>query len=41
MDPNVVAIGAPDFAVTYNVLLEKMIVKIKLKIIRYEHVCVK
>ncbi|WP_298841200.1 DUF3794 domain-containing protein [Clostridium sp.] len=41
LDPNDVAIGAPDFAVTYNTLLEKMIIKIKLKITRIGHVCVK
>jgi len=41
LDPNDVAIGAPDFAVTYNTLLEKMIVKIKLKVTRLEHVPVK
>lgn len=41
LDPNDVAIGAPPFAVTYNTLLEKMIVKIALKITRHEHVCLK
>jgi hypothetical protein len=41
LDPNDVAICAPDFAITYNTLLEKMIVKIKLKITRQEHVCLK
>jgi len=40
LDPNAVAVGAPDFAITYNSLLEKMIVKIVLKITRTEHVCV-
>lgn len=38
IDPNPVAPGAPDWAVTYNKLLEKMIVKIKLKVTRTEHV---
>ena len=38
LDPNPVAPGAPEWAVTYNKLLEKMIVKIKLKVTRTEHV---
>ena len=41
LDPNCVPDDAPAFAVTYNSLLEKMIVKIKLKITRVEHVPVK
>jgi hypothetical protein len=41
LDPNDVPICAPDFAITYNTILEKMIVKIKLKITRQEHVCLK
>ncbi|HEY8892251.1 MAG TPA: SPOCS domain-containing protein [Clostridium sp.] len=41
LDPNHVAVGAPDFAVTFNSILEKMIVKITLKITRTEHVSVK
>ncbi|MGH4117395.1 DUF3794 domain-containing protein [Clostridium sp.] len=36
LDPNDVAAGAPDFAITYNSLLEKMIVKIVLKITKKE-----
>ena len=38
LDANCLAEDAPTFAVTYNSLLEKMIVKIKLKITRIEHV---
>ncbi|SMC19633.1 protein of unknown function [Clostridium acidisoli DSM 12555] len=38
LDPNPLADGAPDWAVTYNRLLEKIIVKIKLKITKIEHV---
>ena len=41
LDPNLFPADAPCFAVTYNALLEKMIVKIKLKITRIEHVPVK
>jgi len=41
LDPNPVAVGAPYFAITYNTILEKMIVKIKLKIVRVEHVNIK
>ena len=41
LDPNTVAVGAPAFGVTYNTILEKMIVKIKLKIVRIEHVSIK
>ena len=41
LDPNPVPLGAPCFAVTYNSLLEKMIVKIRLKVIRIEDVLVK
>ena len=40
LDPNCVPEGSPSFAVTYNSILEKMIVKIKLKIVRIEHVTV-
>lgn len=40
LDPNDVAAGAPAFAITYNTLLEKMIVKINLKITRTEHICI-
>jgi hypothetical protein len=40
LDPNPLAEGAPDWAVTYNKLLEKIIVKIKLKITKIEHVTV-
>lgn len=38
LDPNPVAAGAPDWAVTYNGLLEKMIVQITLKVVRIEDV---
>ena len=41
LDPNCVPDDAPAFAVTYNTLLEKMIVKIKLKITMVEHVPVR
>ena len=41
LDPNPVPIGAPSFAVTFNAILEKMIVKIKLKVVRIEHVTLK
>jgi len=37
LDPNDVAPGAPAFAITYNSLLEKMLVKIVLKITRNDH----
>lgn len=40
LDPNPVPEGTPSFAITYNTILEKMVVKIKLKIIRIEHVTV-
>lgn len=38
LDPNPVAAGAPSWAVTYNRLLEKMIVQITLKVVRIEDV---
>ena len=38
LDPNPVPEDAPCFAVTYNSILEKMIIKIKLKITRIEHI---
>jgi hypothetical protein len=38
MSPNSVPVGAPSWAVTYNQLLEKMIVKITLKITRIEDI---
>ncbi|MGH4140709.1 DUF3794 domain-containing protein [Clostridium sp.] len=41
LDPNDVATDAPDFAITYNTIVERMIVKIKLKITRVEHICLK
>ena len=37
-DPNPLDSGAPDWAVTYNKLLEKIIIKIKLKITKIEHI---
>ncbi|MGH4118770.1 SPOCS domain-containing protein [Clostridium sp.] len=37
LDPNDVAPGAPAFAITYNSLLEKMIVKIVVKITRNDY----
>jgi hypothetical protein len=40
LDPNAVAVGLPSFAITYNTILEKMIVKVELKIVRTEHVSV-
>ncbi|MBC8062872.1 MAG: DUF3794 domain-containing protein [Clostridiaceae bacterium] len=41
LDPNPVPVGAPSFAVTFNKILEKMVVKIKLKVVRIEHVTLK
>ncbi|MGV8981543.1 DUF3794 domain-containing protein [Clostridium sp.] len=41
LDPNDVATDAPDFAITYNTILERMLVKIELKVTRIEHVCLK
>lgn len=38
LDPNPAPEGAPSWAITYNKLLEKMIVKITLKVVRIEHV---
>lgn len=38
LEPNAVAAGAPCWAVTFNALLEKMVVGIKLKVTRKEHV---
>lgn len=38
--PNAVPSGAPSFAVTYNTIVEKMIVFIKLKVTRTKHVAV-
>ncbi|GKU25548.1 DUF3794 domain-containing protein [Clostridium folliculivorans] len=38
LDPNPVPMGAPEWAVTYNRLLEKLIVRIDLKVTRMEHV---
>ncbi|MBK1809110.1 DUF3794 domain-containing protein [Clostridium sp. YIM B02505] len=37
-DPNPVAVGAPDWAITYNRISEKDIVRINLKVTRLEHV---
>lgn len=41
LNPNPVAEGAPDWAITFNTLLEKIIIVIKLKVTRTEHVPVK
>jgi hypothetical protein len=40
LDPNPVPVGTPSFAVTYNTILERMIVKLKLKVVRSEHITV-
>lgn len=41
MSPNPVEAGAPDWAVTFNELLEKMIVKVTLKVTRMEDIPLK
>lgn len=41
LNPNAVPVGAPSFAVTFNTILEKMIIKIKLKVVRIEHISLK
>lgn len=41
LDPNPVDKDAPEWAVTYNKLLEKMLVRITAKVVRTEHVTVK
>ncbi|MDT8715247.1 DUF3794 domain-containing protein [Clostridium sp. 19966] len=41
LDPNPAESCGPDWAVTYNKLLEKMVVKIKLKVTKIEHIHVK
>jgi hypothetical protein len=40
LDPNPVPVGTPSFAITYNSILEKMIVKVELKVVRSEHITV-
>lgn len=37
LDPNEVAAGAPAWAVTYNRILEKTLVRVELKITKFEH----
>ncbi len=41
LDPNPVDKCAPEWAVTYNKLLEKMLIRITAKVVRIEHVTVK
>ncbi|QNU66840.1 DUF3794 domain-containing protein [Ruminiclostridium herbifermentans] len=41
LDPNPVDKHAPEWAVTYNKLLEKMLIRITAKVVRVEHVTVK
>ncbi|AWI04601.1 SPOCS domain-containing protein [Clostridium drakei] len=38
LNPNPVAVGAPSWAITYNSVLEKMLICIKLKITRSDHI---
>ncbi|MBV7273015.1 DUF3794 domain-containing protein [Clostridiaceae bacterium UIB06] len=38
LNPNSVPVGAPSWAVTYNSILEKMIIGIELKVTRSEHI---
>lgn len=40
LDPNPVADGAPAWAITYNRLLEKMLVRVELKITKSDHIYV-
>lgn len=41
LDPNPICKDGPDWAVTYNKLLEKMLIRITAKVVRIEHVTVK
>ena len=41
LDPNPVPEGAPDWAITYNSLLEKILIRITAKIVRVEEVTVR
>jgi len=40
LDPNPVAAGAPEWAVTYNRILERVLVRVELKITKDSHLSI-